>query len=173
MAVPSTHLYFIGAEGVDFVKVGRSKDPEARLRQLRTSSPYKLRLLKTYEGAGMLEPYVLAALRLCGEIRGEWFLASHMDFDDVVEVARQNFLQTPAVHGEPSSPAPRGFGTAVAQARKALGLKQQDVQRLAGISQKYLSRIENGRADPGWSVVQRLARTLQMNLDVLLQEETV
>jgi DNA-binding XRE family transcriptional regulator len=171
MSIAPTHLYFIGADGVDFVKVGRSKNPEARLHQLRTGSPYKLRLLRIYEGAGVLEPYVLATLRDARTGEGEWFLSQDLDFDQLVADARLAFTQTPYADVTPPPSPKTGLGSAIAQARKALGLKQQDVQEITGISQKYLSRIENGKADPSWSLVIRLACALQLDLQALVQKD--
>ena len=51
------------------------------------------------------------------------------------------------------------------KARAILGLKQKDLQAITGISQKYLSRIENDRADPGWKTVLSIARALNISLD--------
>jgi DNA-binding XRE family transcriptional regulator len=172
MSIAPTHLYFIGADGVDFVKVGRSKNPEARLHQLRTGSPYKLRLLRIYQEAGALEPYVLATLRASRAGEGEWFLSRDLDFDQLVADAEVAFAQKPCAD-EDIDPAPQtGLGPAIAQARKALGLKQQDLQHMTGISQKYLSKIENERADPGWKTVIRIARALQLNLQAFVHKDT-
>jgi predicted transcriptional regulator len=66
----------------------------------------------------------------------------------------------------------RTLGREMKKARAGLGLKQKDLQAITGISQKYLSRIENDRADPGWSLVRRIACALQLNLQALVQQET-
>jgi len=64
------------------------------------------------------------------------------------------------------------FGREIKKARASLGMKQKDLQELTGITQKYLSRIETDKADPGLSVVVRIAKALHMSLEPLLREET-
>ena len=175
MAKGSSYLYFIGAEGLDFVKVGRSRHPESRLRQLRSASPYKLRLLRIYPDAGMLEPYVLAALRESIGITGEWFICKDIDFDALVAQAQHEM----SVHmvapqrgtkkqGTGSLGTKTGLGVLIVQARRARGLQQQELATITGISQKYLSRVENDKADPGLRIVLTIARVLHLNLNLLL-----
>jgi DNA-binding XRE family transcriptional regulator len=173
-------LYFIGAEGLDFIKVGRSKNPEGRLRSLRSGSPYKLKVLKTYANAGDLEPYILTAMRERVPTNGEWFLQGATNFDELVASARtaraaqlaRLHEQSPTAGVPLARPTVTGFGMLVKQARKAMGWKQQDLREATGITQKYLSRIETDKADPGWSVVVRIAKALHMSLEPLLREDT-
>jgi transcriptional regulator with XRE-family HTH domain len=49
--------------------------------------------------------------------------------------------------------------------------QQEDLAQAAGISRKYLSQIENDRVDPRFSIVQRIARALEISLDTLGREE--
>jgi predicted transcriptional regulator len=60
------------------------------------------------------------------------------------------------------------LGREMKKARAGLGLKQKDLQEITGISQKYLSRIENDKADPGWSLVRRIADALQLDLQAFV-----
>lgn len=62
------------------------------------------------------------------------------------------------------------LGREIKKARAGLGWKQQDLQAATGISQKYLSRVENDKADPSFSMVLRIAHALQMDLNVLTQD---
>jgi DNA-binding XRE family transcriptional regulator len=171
MATRGESLYFIGADGVDFIKVGKSKSPAARLRQLSAGSPYKLRLLRTYEAEGRLEYYILAALRQRVPMNGEWFLGTDLDFDTLVREARH----AQEAHGLPlpssTEPRTRGLGFDITQARKAKGLSQMDLQRITGLSQKYLSEIERGKVSPRFDVVRRIAKALEVSLDTLGHEE--
>ncbi len=53
--------------------------------------------------------------------------------------------------------------------RKALHLTQEDVERLSGVPQGTISRLESGKADdPQVSTLRALALTLQMSTDELL-----
>jgi predicted transcriptional regulator len=63
------------------------------------------------------------------------------------------------------------LGREMKKARAGLGLKQKDLQEMTGISQKYLSRIENDKADPGWHMVMRIACALDLNLQAFVQKE--
>jgi DNA-binding XRE family transcriptional regulator len=172
MAESSTHLYFIGAEGLDFIKVGRSKNPTRRLRQLRTASPYKLRLLSTYDGEGGLEPYVLAMLRERLTTNGEWFLASDLDVEVLVAEAREVRTAVPpdavAVPEEASGDAGRGFGASIVKHRRLLGMKQKDLREISGLSQRYLSAVEHDKVDPRLSIAQRIATALGVPLCTLV-----
>jgi transcriptional regulator with XRE-family HTH domain len=60
------------------------------------------------------------------------------------------------------------LGREIKKARAEQGLKQKDLHALTGITQKYLSRIENDKADPSFSLVVRIAQALNMPLDPLL-----
>lgn len=63
------------------------------------------------------------------------------------------------------------LGREIKKARAQLGWKQQDLQAATGLSQKYLSRIENDKADPSFAVVVRIARVLGMSVDAILLVE--
>lgn len=64
------YLYFIGCG--DAVKIGRSKDPSARLDSLATGAPGKLRLIAKVPNAGHREGYCHKALAEF-RIHGEWY----------------------------------------------------------------------------------------------------
>jgi DNA-binding XRE family transcriptional regulator len=171
MADAPTHLYFLGAEGLDFIKVGRSKNPAARLRQLRSGSPYKLRLLRTYDAQGELEPYILTALRARVPTNGEWFLCGDLDFDTLVAQAKERQSQMAPPPTTDGSTATVGLGARIKLARIDKGWKQQDLQAATGLSQKYLSQIELDKVDPRFSIVKRIARALGVSMDRLAVED--
>ena len=63
------------------------------------------------------------------------------------------------------------LGREIKKARAALGWRQHRLQEATGISQKYLSRIENDHVDPSWSFVLKIARVLNMDLRALYEAE--
>jgi DNA-binding XRE family transcriptional regulator len=63
------------------------------------------------------------------------------------------------------------LGRAIKQARAGLGWQQQQLAKTTGISQKYLSRVENDKADPSWSIVRRLIAALDLDLRPIAREE--
>ena len=66
------HLYFIQSDVTGYVKIGRSKNPEKRLKALQTGSPYLLRLMLVLEGWGYKEKEFHSYLERY-KILGEWF----------------------------------------------------------------------------------------------------
>lgn len=67
-------LYFIQSEKTGMIKIGRSKNPEKRLKQLQTGSPNKLKLIAVFKDKGPEERGLHERLR-CFKVRqnGEWF----------------------------------------------------------------------------------------------------
>ena len=59
------------------------------------------------------------------------------------------------------------LGIEIKKARIERGWKQQDLLRVTGLSQKYLSQIEGDHVDPRWSIVKRIAAALEVSLDQL------
>lgn len=56
------------------------------------------------------------------------------------------------------------FGRRIAEARSIKGLKQEVLAERAGITQNNLSRIENGKYNPGLDILLRIADALDMEL---------
>jgi transcriptional regulator with XRE-family HTH domain len=65
------------------------------------------------------------------------------------------------------------LGREIKKARAALGWRQQRLQEATGISQKYLSRIENDHVDPSWSFVLKIAQALNMDLRTLYKDNGI
>ena len=61
------------------------------------------------------------------------------------------------------------LGRALKMARAEKGWQQQQLAKEAQLSQKYLSRVENDKADPSWSVLVKLS----VALDPYLHLDTV
>ena len=60
------------------------------------------------------------------------------------------------------------IGKRLAARRKELGLKQSQVNEMAGLSDKYLSNIETARSIPSIEVLMRLCDALQTTPDAIL-----
>lgn len=60
------------------------------------------------------------------------------------------------------------IGKRIAARRRALGLKQAQVEEMAGIGYKYLSNIERGISIPSIEVIMRLSKALETTPDVFL-----
>lgn len=59
-------------EGAGLVKIGRSVNPRARLRDLQVGSPVELKLLKTIRGGRASEIWLHLRFE-AQHVRGEWF----------------------------------------------------------------------------------------------------
>jgi transcriptional regulator with XRE-family HTH domain len=55
-------------------------------------------------------------------------------------------------------------------ARAEKGWQQQQLAQEAHISQKYLSRVENDKADPSWTVIKRLLAVIDLDLKAIARE---
>lgn len=60
------------------------------------------------------------------------------------------------------------IGRRIAYRRRLLGLKQSEVEEIAGIGYKYLSSIERGLSIPSTEVIMRLAVALETTPDEFL-----
>ena len=65
-------LYIIQSDLTGMIKIGRSRHPQKRLKQLQTGNPNKLRLIKSFEGQGWREGFLHERLKEF-RLEGEWF----------------------------------------------------------------------------------------------------
>jgi len=63
-----------------------------------------------------------------------------------------------------------GIGAVIRQLRQSRGLTLRQLAAQLDIHFSHLSKIENGRDQPGRAVLNRVAKVLQVDLDVLLGE---
>ncbi len=63
-----------------------------------------------------------------------------------------------------------GIGVMIRQLRQSRGLSLRQLAAQLDIHFSHLSKIENGRDQPGLSVLHRVAQVLQVDLDLLLGE---
>lgn len=67
------------------------------------------------------------------------------------------------------SDLPAVFGHRFREARRNAKLSQQDIERLSGIPQSYISNIERGLENPTLETVTRLAAAVGKSLSDLFQ----
>lgn len=73
------HLYIIQSKRTGALKIGRSDDPDRRLRQLQTGCPYTLKVILVMPDGGRLEGGVHKTMqrhRTRHTAGGEWFAES-------------------------------------------------------------------------------------------------
>ncbi len=65
----------------------------------------------------------------------------------------------------------RAFGRRLRELRTASDISQEELGRRAGLSPKYLSRMENGHVNPSLDVVHRVAAGLGVAVTALFDQE--
>jgi hypothetical protein len=68
-----TYVYFIGNKSKTGIKIGFSKHPMKRLKQLQTSNPDELEILYLLEGSKDTEQYFHRYFSDVYNIKNEWF----------------------------------------------------------------------------------------------------
>jgi len=63
----------------------------------------------------------------------------------------------------------RALGLAVAARRQELGLTQEQLSLRAELHQRWISNIENGKRNPSYASLRRLAAGLELSASELLQ----
>jgi transcriptional regulator with XRE-family HTH domain len=63
------------------------------------------------------------------------------------------------------------FGSRVRQLRLVSGLTQEDLAHSCGLFRTYLSRIENGAANPTLTMIHALASSLRVPVIALFEED--
>ena len=75
-----TDLYIMQMAVTGEIKVGRSSDPERRLRHLQTGCPHPLRIILVVPGAGRIEKNIHRLMDYRQTRRnGEWFSAEALN----------------------------------------------------------------------------------------------
>lgn len=79
------YVYIIHAEGTDWFKVGRSKDPERRNKQLSAQTPYATNIILAIPTSEPqeIEKYIHWQYEEY-KIRGEWFYLRNHDRDGLI-----------------------------------------------------------------------------------------
>jgi hypothetical protein len=89
MPTPTDHLYFIQADKTGLIKIGRSKHPKKRLKELQTGCGTKLKLIAVFEGKGSYETTMHDKLKPWRK-KGEWF-----DYDCIGSIPISFYEQIP------------------------------------------------------------------------------
>ena len=63
-----------------------------------------------------------------------------------------------------------GFGKAIRQFRKEAGLTQRALARMVDVTSTYISRLENGQAEPSIALVRKIARAMRIPSEVIFWE---
>lgn len=83
------HLYIIQSDMSGDFKIGKSKHPDKRLKQLQTGNACKLKIILVLENQGHKEKYFQKYIedRARKKRKGEWFEFSLMGFlpDNIIE----------------------------------------------------------------------------------------
>jgi len=81
-------------------------------------------------------------------------------------------VQPIAVVSEPDAPAAEGIqvAAAVRDLRRVRNLSQRQLATRMNVPRTYISKIENGKAMPTLSSLDRLARALQVDISALLRD---
>lgn len=66
------YLYFIQSKETGHIKIGRSVNPEKRIKALQTGSHRQLRLIASFQDMGWREPELHEYLKKW-RVSGEWF----------------------------------------------------------------------------------------------------
>ncbi|HET8956177.1 MAG TPA: helix-turn-helix transcriptional regulator [Solirubrobacterales bacterium] len=62
----------------------------------------------------------------------------------------------------------KALGQAFAEARKGAGLTQVDLHDRSGVERRYIARVETGKIDPGYEVMQTMAAGIGLPLGPIL-----
>ena len=81
-------------------------------------------------------------------------------------------VQPIAIAAEPDAPAAEGIqvASAVRDLRRVRNLSQRQLATRMNVPRTYISKIENGKAMPTLSSLDRLARALQVDISALLRD---
>lgn len=62
------------------------------------------------------------------------------------------------------------LGSKVFRKRKKQGLSQEDLSALSDVDRTYIGKVENGKANPSFKILCKLARALRVTLEDLFKE---
>ena len=133
-------VYFIAARELGMVKIGFSRDPVARLKQMQTGNSALL-TIETVINGNMREERAIHRLFLRHRIRGEWF-ALVSEIDDFIKDPRFSFV---ADHGQPKN---RSEGLPFARWLSANNVTASAFAARIGCVVSTVTRIARGEVMP-------------------------
>lgn len=86
---PDGYLYIIRLKGHHIYKLGVSRNPRRRIKDIAASNPFDIetKFLKFYKDVYQLEKLVLDRVEL-NKIKGEWFYSYEDDIEMMVELLK-------------------------------------------------------------------------------------
>jgi DNA-binding XRE family transcriptional regulator len=102
-----------------------------------------------------------------------YVLLSEDDFEDLIDGLKADAIRARIAAGEETWPAELVYelwetDSRIRTFRKYRGMTVTDLAEAAGISQPYLSEIENGKKTGTVDVLKRIATVLKLDLDDLV-----
>lgn len=84
-------------------------------------------------------------------------------------------MQTFPTAAPPPAPEPisRNIGSTIRGYRLQKGMSQGDIEKKTGLLRCYLSRVENGHTVPSLETLQKIAKSLDLQLSEFFAEESV
>ena len=131
------YLYIIQATDVNLLKIGITRSTQQRMKTLQTASPFKLRLVKTFEFASIndarrLECRVHSTLkRLVRHMGGEWF--------DISAKQAARFIAG-IKHNTANEPKPAFVGKPLEISGVDRILRSREVEALTGLPSYDITR---------------------------------
>lgn len=88
---PDSYLYLLHIEELNLVKIGVSKNPHRRIKDIRSSLPFDTTILKIYkcEDAYKLEEKIHNMLKSF-YVKHEWFILNRQNIDNLITFLKKN-----------------------------------------------------------------------------------
>jgi len=92
-----TYVYLFHVEGTDVYKIGNSKHPDKRLKQLQTGNPFEITFIDSFESnyATKLESFLHRKFKYKkyseedGELKGEFFCLEEEDISNFIKCCQK------------------------------------------------------------------------------------
>ncbi|WP_422445275.1 helix-turn-helix transcriptional regulator [Thermoanaerobacterium sp. DL9XJH110] len=60
----------------------------------------------------------------------------------------------------------------IKETRESVGLTQKELANTVGVSREYISALENGRYSPSLNLLKKIAKTLNVSVKDLIEDES-
>lgn len=128
-------VYFITCREANAVKIGHSRDPQLRLKEVQCGCPFEAKLEALHPGASQ-EERAYHGRFADAHIRGEWFRIT-----PVIETIIAN-------NPVPKRPEPKPLPMAISRAAEECGITVPVLAERLGLSVSELRRYEDARKMP-------------------------
>ena len=169
-------IYLI--RGGPYYKIGRTKNLELRIKSLQTGHPCPLQIIKVWlvEDGPSMEIQVHGQF-LSKRIHGDWFNLSDADVEvlkamggeDVVPFGwKSNGLSSCGRKPKARTEQDR-LAHPLLQWRERYRVSQADIEEACGISQTFVSKVENGERVPLRETLERLRQFTGLPTDAFIR----